>query len=432
MGFGISLSGISVASRELDVIGNNIANAGTAGFKKSSAVFTDLYAAAAFGSGGVAIGSGTNLASVNQLFSQGALTFTDNSLDLALNGQGFFELQDSNGSTAYTRNGAFQIDRSGFLVTPAGLNVRGYQADLTASPIVIGSTIGNVQIDRSNIAPNATTDVDITLNLDSNSTDLYATTADGAAAFSTSNSATYTNSTAVTVFDSLGNSHEMRYFFQKVGGGTGTRWNLFTTIDGTLVEATGVTATAGNDPVVFDFASSGTTLTYFEPAAAGNQPPSYDISGQVTPASAQTVQIDFGNTTQFGSPFSVQALAQDGYTTGRLDSVDVDPSGVIFGRYTNGQNRPLAQIILSDFSNPNGLQPLSDSTWGETFSSGSAVKGVAGTSTLGTIQGGALEDSNVDLTQELVRLIVAQRNFQANAQAVRTDDTVTQTILNFR
>lgn len=441
MGFNISLSGIKAASTELDVIGNNIANAGTAGFKKSKAVFTDVYAASVLGTSNDAVGSGVNLTSVNQIFTQGTLTFTDNNLDIAINGQGFFELA-SNGSVIYTRNGSFEVDRDGYMVTPEGLNVRGYTADLSTVPVTISSNIDNVQIDRSNINPRATTQVDLTMNLPANASNITT-------AFNPNDATTYTNSTQATVYDSLGNSHELRYYYVKIPDHapsvtSGRGWAMYATLNGTNVNATGAVAIGGGPPAsyggaggeiptVFEFGNGGTGVTYIGASLpVANQPPVYNVSTVVAPAATQNITLDMTSTTQFGSPFSVQALSQDGYATGRLDSVDVDGEGIIFGRYTNGQNRPLGQLVLSNFSNPNGLQPLGDTTWAETYNSGEPVQGAPGTGSLGAIQSGALEDSNTDLTEELVRLIIAQRNFQANAQAVRTDDTVTQTILNFR
>jgi flagellar hook protein FlgE len=410
MAFEAATSGLRAASADLDVIGNNVANANTTGFKSSRAEFADVYATSIFGSSTTATGNGVRLTDVSQQFTQGTVSFTNNNLDLAVNGDGFFRLSDG-GSILYTRAGAFSSDREGYLVNSNGQRLTGFLSDGTGR---ITGQVGDLQIDMSNIEPLQTKAVDGALNLDANS-------AVPASAWDTSATApypplasTYNNSTSLTVYDSLGNSHELSLYFAKTAANT---WDVHSFVDGAKVD------TGDTQPITFQ-----TDGTIADPATA-TWDIEWDPPGAVNP---QTVSVSLGDTTQYGSVFGVNSLTQDGYTTGRLAGIDIDSSGIIFGRYTNGQSKGLGQVALANFSNSNGLQPLGDTNWAETYSSGAALIGSPGSASLGVVQSGALEESNVDLTQELVKLILAQRNFQANAQTIRAADTVTQTIINIR
>ncbi|MGA7981315.1 MAG: flagellar hook protein FlgE [Chromatiaceae bacterium] len=405
MGFEAGTSGLRAASADLDVIGNNVANANTTGFKSSRAEFADVYATSVFGASSTSTGNGVRLSDVAQQFTQGTVSFTNNNLDLAVNGQGFFRLNDG-GSTIYTRAGAFSADRDGYLVNSSQQRLTGYVAD--ADGTVTGQ-LGDLRIDTSNIEPSATERVDGALNLDANSVAPLA-------AWDDSNlpppPSSYNNSTSLTIYDSLGNSHELSLYF--VSTGADREWDVHTLIDGEVVgnaQQIGFDESGAIDPTTAEWQLAGWT-----PANAAGQP----------------IDISLIETTQYGSLFGVNSLTQDGYTTGQLAGVDIDASGVIFGRYTNGQSKALGQVALANFANPGGLQPLGDTNWAETYSSGAALLGAPGSASLGVLQSGALEESNVDLTQELVKLILAQRNFQANAQTIRAADTVTQTIINIR
>jgi len=405
MPFRTALSGLNAASAELQVIGNNVANASTTGFKESRAEFADIFATSNLGVTANAIGTGVRVSSVSQQFTQGNIGFTDNNLDLAISGQGFFIMND-NGINAYTRAGALGVDRDGYVVNNQQQQLTIFQADLNGN--ITGAT-GPLQLDRSDIAPAATTLIDVQANLDASATPVPAATV-----FSPSDATSYTNSTSLTIYDSLGSPHLNTMYFRKTADNT---WDVFQYVDGVQVNAG---APAG-DTITFD-STGGIT---------GGSP----VGISFTPtggAAAMNMTVDFNNTSQYGSPFSVSALSQDGYATGRLSGIDFSDTGVITSRFTNGQSRTLGQIAVATFNNPQGLRQLGDTTWAETFDSGAPLVGSPGSGAAGLIESGALEGSNVDLTEELVGMITAQRNFQANAQVITTADTITQTIINIR
>ncbi len=416
MSFGAAISGLRAATNDLDVTSNNIANAATNGFKQSRAEFADVYAVSNTGSGSTAIGQGVQTLRVAQQFTQGNITFTDNGLDLAISGDGFFIVEDS-GSPAYTRSGAFGLDKDGFISDAKGRQIIGFQTD--ANNNITGAS-GPLQINTNDIAPQATgagaTVNGITLNVNLDSGDTVPGTAFVVNAGSpTPTPAMYNNSTSMTVYDSLGNSHLSTFYFVKTAA---NNWDVHAQLDSDLTQAM---ATGAAD---LTFSSSG-ALASGSPAAA--------LTFPVTTGAASIVTgFDFTGTTQYGSPFGVAALQQDGFPTGRLSGLDVDGTGVVFARFTNGQARTEGQVALASFSNPQALSPVSDTTWVETFSSGPALVGSPGSNTLGVVQSGALEDSNVELSQQLVNLIIAQRNFQANAEVISTEDAVTQSIINIR
>ncbi len=619
MAFDIALSGLKASSAELNIIGNNIANTGTTGFKKSRPEFTDIYAASSRGTTSIAIGTGVRLASVTQQFTQGTVSFSDNNLDLAINGGGFFILDD-NGNQVFSRAGEFQVDRNGQIVNASGQVLQGFQSDSQGN---INGTLGGITLNTANLSPNPTSNTSATLNLNASDTSPTGTWVGTSAFGGTPPAATsYNDATSTTVFDSLGNSHILTGYFIKTD--TSNTWNVRFQVDGldvstnnakantistnagilttagtlsvihageltingsavnaaaidglsstdssasgvaiaaaingsaiagvtatvnptevnlgqftsgtinagefvingtniisaaptqsalltaintpATVAATGVTAAADASNNIILTAADGRNIqlqtdgssttatfggfsmtagvlnqvqrsavtitstapivvagnapgdagllanTYLAPwtmafnndgtfNAAGSDSISLDWSpldsngnpnGSNTP---QTISVDLSNATQFGSDFAVQAIAQNGYTTGRLNQLDVDTGGIIFGRYSNGQSLALGQVVLAGFANEQGLQPLGDTTWGETFSSGQAIVSPAGTASLGLLQSGAREDSNTQLTESLVALIVSQRNFQANAQTISTADKTTQTIINLR
>jgi flagellar hook protein FlgE len=637
MAFRVAISGLKAASGELDVIGNNIANSNTTGFKKSRAEFVDVFAVTNVGGSGSTPGSGVRLSAIRQQFTQGNIAFTDNNLDFAINGNGFFILDDS-GSQIYSRGGAFGVDRNGFLANAEGQNLIAFSADTSGN---ITGAAGPIQINTANIAPQASANMTVDLNLDA------AQTQPTVGTFSSTNPNSFNHSTSTTIFDSLGNSHLASMYYVKTGTpavpttvipgaytaavsngtaavqndsttsgaftdsvqGAGQTYSL--TVGGILIHTetnatvtaadidAGVTAqsaalaaigittsgTAAAGTLLFsrtdgasfdidivnqaasggganaDFATGSNTVNngstavnptdiaftmsidgtqfFTEAAAIGgtvtaaeldtalssfvagsggaytissgsiaagnlvlekadgtdaaitidsnftgtpgsfagalvstNGTPSlqtniwetytfvdgtqvagpdtlaFSTSGTLTtPASgnvtvpsftpsggaaAMTLVQDYSASTQFGSSFSVNALAQDGFTTGRLSGLDIDSEGIIFARFTNGQSSVEGQVALADFQNPQGLQPVSDTSWGETFSSGAVTIGSPGTASLGLIQAGALEQSNVDLSEELVNMIIAQRSFQANAEVISTSDTITQSIINLR
>ena len=421
MPFRIALSGLNAASSDLRVIGNNVANASTTGFKKSSVEFADIYASSSLGVASNAIGSGVKVASVKQEFAQGNINFTNNNLDMAISGEGFFRLND-NGVTKYTRAGAFGVDQNGYVVNSQKQRLTGYMADTNGN---ITGALGDIQLSTSDLAPSASTTVTVDANIDASSTP-------PTLAFNPLDASTYNHSTSITTYDSQGDSMLQTMYFQKTA--TPGQWNMYsylTNPSGAVTEmipAGGVTG----DPVVVNFDTDGVISTVTPNNGVIGTVADYEAVDPGTGASPMALDVDLTDMTQYGSSFSVNALTQDGYTTGRLSSVDISEDGIITSRYTNGQSLTLAQVAMANFSNPNGLHQLGDTTWSESFDSGAALVGAPGSGTLGLVQSGALEGSNVDITEQLVNMITAQRNFQANAQVISTADTITQTIINIR
>lgn len=406
MSFQQGLSGLNAAAKNLDAIGNNVANSGTVGFKQSQAQFADVYANSLTGAGGANVGIGVKVAQVAQQFTQGNITATNNPLDMAINGGGFFRMEN-NGEVAYQRNGQFQLDRMGFIVNPTGAKLTGYTAN--ASGALLTGAPTPLSINTADLMPQITTELNAVLNLDSGS---VAPTL----AFAMADPDTFNHSTAVSVFDSLGNAQTLQTFYVKTANPG--EWEVYAASDGTQIGAAPV--------ATLDFDTSGILQTVM-PLAPINVPAT--ATGATTPF---PVTFDFTGTTQFGSAFSVNTLNQDGYTSGRLAGFSVGADGMVLGRYTNGQSAVLGQVILANFANPNGLQQLGNNMWAESATSGNPLVGVPSSGSLGVLQSSAVEDSNVDLTAELVNLITAQRVYQANAQTIKAQDAVMQTLVNLR
>ncbi|MFZ3206753.1 MAG: flagellar hook protein FlgE [Pseudomonas sp.] len=497
MAFNIGLSGLRAATSDLNVTGNNIANAGTAGFKQSRAEFSDVYAASVNGSGKNPQGSGVLLSNVSQLFNQGNVNYTQNSLDLAINGNGFFQTSN-NGEVSYTRAGYFGTDRDGFMVNNFGYKLQGYAVD--GSGNLQNGVISDLRIETASQAPKATTTLDQTFNL--NSTNTVPTSWQGAydnslqaaynaaygspdpvdpvavaaaeaagqaaladpvniatatsianATFDPTDPTTYNSSTSTNVYDTQGNAHVMTQYFVKTGA---NQWQMNVLVDGRnpavptstvpYSMAVGFTASgqldaaslvsgnydgAGGPDFDVDLATGRFTLNGWVPAASdGGEPPVWSSNG--ADASPDGILVDMRSSTQFSSSFAVNSVSQDGYTTGQLAGLEIDDTGVIFARYTNGQSKVQGQVILASFANVQGLTPVGKTAWVQSFSSGEPVVGTPRSGTLGALQSGALEDSNVELSDQLVNLIVAQRNYQANAKTIETESSITQTIINLR
>ncbi len=420
MSFQQGLSGLNATSKNLQVIGNNIANANTFGTKVSRAEFSDMYAAALNGAGASSVGIGTNLASVAQQFTQGNIKTTENPMDLSINGAGFFQVGDGTSPVTYTRNGQFKVDREGYIVNNANLRLMGYAAD-GQGQIQPGLAVA-LQLPTGGVAPSPTTGMAFELNLDSRAA---VTTPAAGAAIDFNDADTYNNATSLTVYDIQGREVALTYYFQKSGDET---WNVFATANGTSVAGT------PDDPLpvtTITFASDGSGPT--DPTA----PVTLDIPATTTASGSTTlpitgVTLDLSEATQFGSPFGVTDVQQDGFSAGQLTAIVVENNGIITARYSNGQSRPAGQIEVANFRNPQGLQPIGDNQWSRTNASGDAVVGVPGEGNLGVLEAGALEESNIDLTGELVNMIVAQRIYQANAQTIKTQDQVLQTLVNLR
>lgn len=539
MSFQQGLSGLNAASKQLDAIGNNVANSSTIGFKQSQAQFADLYAASLSGGGAIQVGTGVKVAAVTQQFTQGNITNTSNSMDTAISGQGFFRMIDQNGAILYSRNGQFQVDKNGFIVNNQGHELSGYLPNAAgvvsaAQPVplqistvdlvprqtsnlaaggvpigvgmnldaravfptglssgsVAGSTIPVLTITPANDQLTVTVDgiasgtvtipnavyttaaalasaVQTAVNADPTlvtagktvtvsanpasgvititsgsagasssiaaaSVGADTTVADllggapltiaGAGVFNPLDSTTYNNSTSLTVYDSLGASHIASMYFQKTAANS---WNAYVTVDGIMLPLAGTPLTT----LTYNTQGQLTAPLAVAPLAFGQV-----TSAVFTPsgASAQTLTFDFGQSSQYGGIFGVNSLTQDGYTSGRLNGFSTGSDGTIVGRYSNGQTRALGRILLVNFTNPQGLQPMGNNEWVETSSSGNPLLGVPGSSSLGLLQSSAVEDSNVDLTAELVNMIIAQRVYQANAQTIKAQDQVLQTLVNLR
>jgi flagellar hook protein FlgE len=403
MTFRVAISGLNAAQADLAATANNIANSSTAGFKGSRVQFAELYSGSGGGQGSV--GSGVKVAATNQQFTQGAINFTDNGLDLAISGKGFFVVGDAE-SRAYTRAGAFKVDRNGYVVNAADQRLQVFP------PMAEGgfntSTTADLRLSSGESAPSATGRIDMTFNLPGNASVPAETP------FNPADPDTYSHSSAMTVYDSLGAAHTATVYLTKTA--TANTWEKRLYMDGNAVGTVQTLA----------YSDSGTLVT---PATGEITFPAYTPT---TGAAPITLTYDISASTQYGNAFSVSGINQDGYTTGRLIGVETNADGVVQARFTNGRSVALGQIAIAQFASVDGLQTLGDTAWGETFASGTALLSAAGTGGVGSIQSGALEGSNVDVTQQLVNMITAQRNFQANAKMISTADALSQTIINIR
>ena len=420
MSFQQGLSGLNASAKNLEVIGNNVANANTFGAKSSRAEFADMYANALSGGGGNNIGIGVTLASVAQQFTQGNITATDNPMDLALNGAGFFQLADSNGGVEYSRNGQFRVDRDGYVVNVQMQRLMGFPADATGA--IQAGQAKALQMPTAGITPAETSRVKMELNLDARA---QVTAPTSGPPIDFLDPTTFNNATSLTVYDAKGQDVALTYYFQKAAT---DQWNVYVTANGTPI------ATAGGNP------APSTTLTF--PANGGKPtsplgPVALSIPAVTNSVGALTVAIPnvdlvVSGATQYGSQFGVTDLSQDGYAPGQLIGVQFEANGIITARYSNGQSKPAGQVEIATFRNAQGLQAVGGNAWTRTYASGDPIVGVPGEGSLGVLQAGALEESNVDLTAELVNMITAQRVYQANAQTIKTQDQVLQTIVNLR
>ncbi|MFK8332770.1 flagellar hook protein FlgE [Pseudomonas sp. BJa5] len=436
MSFNIGLSGLYAANKALNVTGNNIANVATTGFKTSRAEFADQYASSIRGtSGKTAVGSGVTTAAVSQMFTQGNFTGTGQSLDLAIDGNGFFAMND-NGSKIYTRAGAFYSDKAGYIVNAQGSNLQGYGVD--ADGKLVKGVMTDLKIDTSNLEPRPTSRISETVNLNSSAAEPKVTP------FDPSNVATYNYTFNTDVYDSQGNAHQLNQYFVKDAGTNS--WTMYSTIDGRNPADPTLTTPMVNK---LPFKSDGTLDTAAMTAGpvAGGLTIGADKSFQIdnwvpaeknaagnwvsngAVARAGGVALDMLATTQYNAASATTAKNQDGYATGELSGLTVDQSGNLFANFTNGQDKVIGQVAIANFANVQGLQPVGGTSWQETYASGVPVVGEPDTGTLGKIYGGSLEDSNVDLTGELVNLIKAQSNYQANAKTISTESTIMQTII---
>lgn len=420
MSFAIALSGLNAANSELSVTSNNIANVGTHGFKGSRAEFSDVYSVNAFSTSKTAIGSGVLLSQVRQQFNQGSLAYTDNGLDLAINGGGFFmtSVEQDTLDPSYTRAGSFGVDSSGYVVNSQGQYLQTFPVDADDGTVISTSfsSATSLQVPDSFGAPSATNEVTMGVNLPSGSSDIPIGN------FDPLDTTTYTQTTSTTVYDSLGNPHTHQVYFIKTDSAN-NQWETRNYVDAAPLTP----ATAGSETLNFD--ASGILVS---PATGSIAYAPQTLTNGANPLSLTINLTDpLGtDTTQFSSPFSIATLTQNGAGTGRLNGLEVTEDGIVQANYTNGESRALGKLVIADFPNAEGLRQIGNTMWRETVSSGQVLVGEANTGRFGSIQASALETSNVELTSQLVKLITAQRNFQASAKSIETSNTVTQTIIN--
>ncbi|WP_407351595.1 flagellar hook protein FlgE [Luteimonas sp. R10] len=407
MSFNTSLSGINAANADLNVTSNNIANVNTTGFKESRAEFADLFSYTNYGLSRNAVGTGVRVSNVAQQFSQGNIDPTGRSLDMAIEGEGFFTLS-KNGATLYSRAGNFQTSNQGYVISPDGARLQVFPPRADGNGFDVGR-LGDLQLLTTDSPPRQTGSVDVMFTLPGNAA------APAIAPFDPNEPNSYNHSTGgINVFDSLGVSHVQTSYFVKTA--TPNEWQAYNFVDGIQVGA----------PTTLQFSNSGELLT----------PPGGSIDlDPYTPATGAGVldlTLNLAGSSQYGESFQLRDARQDGHAAGKLNEISVSADGVVFARYSNGADTPLGQVALTTFTNPQGLQPQGNNAWAESYSSGTPRTGAPDTSDFGQVQSGALESSTVDLTAQLVNMIVAQRNFQANAQMITTQDQVTQTVINIR
>ena len=430
MGFQTGLAGLNAATKNLDIIGNNIANANTVGAKSSRAEFAALVSSAGTGGTEVGEGIGVAVAAVSQQFTQGSINITGNSLDVAINGGGFFQITTAEGKAAYTRDGQFKLDRSGNLVTNLEANVMGYTLDNLGQPTTV--TPGKLVVPTgAPIAASQTGAITLEMNLDARAE---------VAALAKPVTPRTTYGTSVTTYDSQGLEVTLNLYFVRIAS--------------TEASAAGVTpvVAASDNWEVYDSLTATSPLSY-DPGTSPTPLPTltlkFDATGKLLSPSGSTLPkitiptpnsvsadivttLDIRAVTQYASSFAVNRSTQDGYTAGDLTGVSIDQTGVLETKYSNGQTKRLAQLTLADFRNPQGLTPISGGAWVETFASGQPIQGLPSEGKFGELRSGAVEDSNVDLTAELVSMMTAQRSYQANVQTIKTQDQALQALVNLR
>jgi len=405
MGFGQGLSGLNAASQDLDVIGNNIANSATVGFKSSTASFADVYASSR-------VGLGTQVSNINQRFTVGTVETTGNQFDMAIDGaKGFFRLQGASGEVLYSRNGEFFVDKELYLTNAQGNRLTAFNADANGMP---GNTLDAVRVPSGTTAPEATDKITFATNLDASQTAIPTTTV-----FNEADPSTYTKSTSLRIYDSLGNAHELtQYFVKRPDSGGNSQWEVHYSGGSNLSPIT----------------PASQTLTFNPSGVLTNPTAPLTLAATVTtgsPANPLAINLDYTGSTQFNSPFATQQTV-NGHTAGEFTSISFAANGAIQANYTAGNPKILGYVALGHFNNLQGLQPVGGNAWVETSASGQAVLGTPGTNGLAMLKGQAVEKSNVDMGQEMVKMIIAQRTYQANAQTIKTQDQVLQTLITMR
>ncbi|MBP6483730.1 MAG: flagellar hook protein FlgE [Rhodoferax sp.] len=407
MSFQTGLSGLNASAKNLDVIGNNIANSNTVGAKSSRTEFSAVVASAIGPSGGGGTGGGgigVEVATISQQFAQGTINLTGNNLDCAINGGGFFELTLKDGSAAYTRDGQFKLDSKGNLITNSGASVMGFLPDSTGtsysastSPLVIPT--------GAPIAAKATSAITAQFNLDARA--VIAASAVPPTPYST-------YGTTMNGYDAQGVAVPVKMYFIKTAADA---WDMY---DG---DPAGTPAGTNLGSLTFD--ASGNILTPTTPV-------NMTLTSTNPNIGTFTVTLDVSSATQYGTTFAISDLTQDGYTAGTLTGISISEQGIVTTRYSNGQSQATGKLALADFRNVQGLKPIGQNNWVESTASGQPIHGAPSQGNFGTINSGALEASNIDLTAELVAMMTAQRDYQSNAQTIKTQDTVLQTLVNLR
>ncbi|KML67822.1 flagellar hook protein FlgE [Pectobacterium peruviense] len=417
MGFSQAVSGLNAASNNLDVIGNNIANSATVGFKSGTVTFADMFA-------GSKVGMGVKVASVLQDFGNGTVTSSSRDLDIAISGGGFYRLQDTNGSTYYSRNGQFMLNGRN-IVNAQGMQLTGYPVAGTPPTVQTGADPVPLTVPDGDMLASPTTVASIKANLkssDSVPTSSWATTpgAEG----------TYNSKTALTTYDSQGNVHNFTLYFVKTANNTWQTYAKDDSITPATYQNAGTMGFGANGALT---SQTATPIPATPPATGTVTPANFTINLVGTNGAATgTFTLDFTGSVQQNSEYSYKSPTQNGFGPGTLTGFAINDDGTIEGSYSNGQKQALGQILLASFANPEGLSPEGDNAWSETASSGQAVVGLAGTGSLGKLIGKSTESSNVDLSKELVNMIVAQRNYQSNAQTIKTQDSILQTLVSLR
>ncbi len=429
MNFQQGLSGLNATSKSLEVIGNNIANANTYGSKSARAEFADMYANSIGTTSNVGIG--VRVSGVAQQFTQGSLLATNNAMDVAINGEGFFQLKSSSGDLLYSRNGQFKVDSEGFIVNGQSQRLQGYSADQQGT--IQTGVRTDLQFPSAGLPPRATDGVSIELNFDSRSDSTMPTPPAGQTySIDLDNATTYNNATSVRTYDAKGQPVDVAFYFQKSAKDT---WNVYAAVGGNQLRD----ASGEAKPIIegLKFDSSGlnpqvpdsTSATGFAPLKSFSMP---DVPAGSVNAAIAGIEFDMSQVTQYGATFSVTDVTQTGNAPGQLTSLSIEGNGIINARYTNGLSRKAGQLELANFRNPQGLRSIGGNAWINSPQAGEAVSGVPGSGTLGVLQSGALEESNVDMTGELVNMITAQRLYQANAQTIKTQDSIMQTLVSLR
>lgn len=404
MSFSQGLSGLNAAAKALDVVGNNIANSQTAGFKAGSVAFADIFAGTT--------GLGVQVAGVTQNFGDGGLTAGNSSLDMGLQGKGFFRMVSEGGAVYYGRNGQFKQDQNVNIINSTnGLYLTGYQATGTPPTIAPGAPVGPIRIPTEDMPPAASTAGSLTGNLKSDDTTIITDS------FDYSDPKTYNYQSQIEATDTLGNKHTVKVYFVQTAAGEWKAYARDETAPGTP-DVTSLDLKFDSNGNMDTAAMASTKMTINGAAFNGSAPLSIDM--------------DLSSLTRRATDSLVKVDTIDGQAPGKYQSFVIGDSGEVVATYSNGQRQTVAQIVLADFANSGGLAAEGNNVWSETPQSGQPFLGTSGSGSFGTINGNMLEQSNVDLGQEMVNMIVYQRNYQSNSQTIKTQSELLQTLVNLR